>query len=114
MPPIADRVKETSATSGTGSLTLAGAVTGFQAFSTAFALDKTFHYCAENGTDWEIGRGYLSGSTTLVRDVVLSSSNSGSLVSFTGTLNVFCTAPANFVKRAGLGHHLATSQRTLM
>jgi hypothetical protein len=114
MPVLADRVKETSSTTGTGSLTLAGAVTGFQSFNTAFGLDETFPYAIENGTDWEIGNGYLSGSTTLVRDQVFASSNSNALVSFTGSLSVFCTAHANFLSGANIGRHFATYTRTMM
>lgn len=95
---IADRVKETSNTSGTGNLTLSGASTGFQSFNTAFGVGPSFEYCIENGTNWEIGLGHLSNSTTLVRDTVEKSSNSNSLVNFSGSLNVFCTMSATSLK----------------
>lgn len=114
MPAFADRVKETSATTGTGDLTLAGAVTGFQTFNAAFGLNEVFAYCIENGAAWEVGNGYLTSSTTFVRDEVLASSNSNALVSFTGTLNVFCTAYAAFIADAGYGRQFALDNRTLM
>lgn len=99
----ADRVQETSATTGTGTLTLAGAVTGYQAFSAAFVTGQTVYYAVTNGTAWEVGRGtYTTSGTTLSRDAVLASSNSGSLVSFTGTLNVWCDLPAGVLVDRGL------------
>jgi hypothetical protein len=92
---LADRVKETSTTTGPGNITLAGAATGYRTFASAFAVGDVFSYCIEGGSEWEVGRGYLSGATTLVRDRVQSSSNAGALVSFSaGTKNVFCTQPA--------------------
>ena len=94
---VKDRVNETSTTTGTGTFTLAGAVTGFQTFS-AIGNGNTTYYTIvlQGGTEWEVGLGtYTSSGTTLSRDVVLSSSNSGSLVNFSaGTKNVFCDYPA--------------------
>ena len=94
---LKDRVNETSTTTGTGTFTLAGAVTGFQTFS-AIGNGNTTYYTIvlQGGTEWEVGLGtYTSSGTTLSRDVVLSSSNSGSLVNFSaGTKNVFCDYPA--------------------
>jgi len=95
---VRDRVKETSTTTGTGTITLAGASTGFQSFSAVGNGNTTF-YCiaAQTGTEWEVGIGtYTSSGTTLSRDTVLSSSNSGSLVNFSaGTKDVFVTYPAS-------------------
>lgn len=94
---LADRVKETTTTTGTGSLTLAGAVAQFESFATAFATNDPFFYAVvgQSGTEWEIGTGHLSGSTTLVRDSVLQSSNADALVNLSaGTKDVFVTAPA--------------------
>ena len=90
-----DRVKETSTTTGTGTLTLAGAVTGFQSFA-AIGNGNTTYYTITNGTDWEVGIGtYTSSGTTLSRDTVLSSSNSGSKVDWiAGSKEVFVTYPA--------------------
>lgn len=97
MPLYSDRVKETTTTTGTGDITLAGAASGFESFNTAFSTDNPFYYCVALSTEWEVGIGYLSGSTTLVRDKVLASSNSDTAVSFSaGTKDVFCTIPAKF------------------
>ena len=92
---VKDRVQETSTTTGTGTITLAGAVSGFQSFSVIGNANTTY-YAIVGGTEWEVGRGtYTSSGTTLSRDTVLESSNSGSLVNFSaGTKNVFVTYPA--------------------
>jgi hypothetical protein len=92
---LKDRVQETSTTTGTGTLTLAGAVTQFQTFSSAIGNGNTTYYTIYNagGSLWEVGIGTV-GAGTLSRDTVLSSSNAGSLVSFTGTLYVFGDYPA--------------------
>ena len=92
---VKDRVQETSTTTGTGTFTLAGAVSGFQSFS-VIGNGNTTYYAIVGGTEWEVGLGtYTSSGTTLSRDTVLESSNSGSLVNFSaGTKNVFVTYPA--------------------
>jgi hypothetical protein len=91
---VKDRVQETSTTTGTGSLTLAGAVTGFQTFSSAIGDTNTTYYTIQNGAEWEVGVGTVSAGA-LSRDAVLESSNGGSLVNFSaGTKFVFCTYPA--------------------
>jgi len=95
---LADRVQETTITTGTGTITLAGAATGFQSFSVIGNGNTTFYTIADaTGSDWEVGIGtYTSSGTTLSRDIVLSSSNSGSLVNFgAGTKNVFVTLPSS-------------------
>jgi hypothetical protein len=95
---LADRVQETTTTTGTGTVTLAGAVSGFQSFAAVGNGNTTFYTIADSsGSNWEIGIGtYTSSGTTLSRDTVLSSSNSGSLVDFpAGTKNVFVTFPAS-------------------
>ena len=91
-----DRVQETTTTTGTGTVTLAGAVTGYQSFA-AIGNGNTTYYCITDGTNWETGLGtYTSSGTTLARTTVLESSNSGSLVNFpAGTKNVFVTYPAS-------------------
>lgn len=94
MALIGDRVKETSTTTGTGTLTLAGAATGFRTFNDAFGTNVYFYYVIQdgNGTAWETGRGYLSTSTTLVRDAVHRSSNSNNAISLSATTHtVFST-----------------------
>lgn len=98
MADYSDRVKETTSTTGTGTLTLAGAVTGFRAFSAAFADGDLVYYAVDSpgGSEWEVGLGtYTLSGTTLARTSVLGSSNSGALVSFSaGTKNVYSTIPA--------------------
>jgi hypothetical protein len=95
---VKDRVKETTATTGTGTLTLAGAVTGFQSFSSALSDgDTTYYAIFESSTgEWEVGLGTFTASgTTLARTTVLASSNSGSAVNLTaGSAEVFITQPA--------------------
>jgi hypothetical protein len=94
---LADRVKETSATTGTGALTLAGAVNGFQSFSSGIGVGNTTFYVIvlQGGTEWEVGIGTLSAGTTLTRDSVISSSNAGALVAFSaGVKDVFVSSPS--------------------
>ena len=91
-----DRVKESSATTGTGTFTLGGAVSGFESFSAGIGGNNTTYYCIfETGTNnFEVGFGTLnSGATTLARTNVISSSNSDALVNFAGATEVFCTVP---------------------
>ena len=91
-----DRVKETTTTTGTGTVTLGGAVTGFRRFQDAFSTSDTMYYVIDGGSgEWEVGLGTLATTTTLARTSVLSSSNSGSAVNFSaGTKNVWCDVPA--------------------
>ncbi len=94
---VKDRVQELSTTVGTGTLTLGGAVLGFQSFAAIGDGNTTYYAINDPITgDWEAGIGtYTSSGTTLSRDTVLSSSNGGSLVSFVaGSKNVFCTYPS--------------------
>jgi hypothetical protein len=93
---FADRVKETSGTTGTGAYSLAGAVTGFLGFVAAIGNGNLCHYVAEDGTNWEIGIGTVTDGTpdTLARTLILASSNAGAAVNWGGTTkNIFC-APA--------------------
>ena len=95
---LADRVRETASAPGTGTVTLLGAVTGYQTFSAGIGANNTTYYVIadQSGTNWEVGLGTIgAGGTTLARTTVLSSSNSGSLVNFSsGTQDVFCDYPA--------------------
>jgi hypothetical protein len=95
---LADRVRETTTTTGTGSVTLGGAYTGFQTFLDGIGNANDTYYTIANVVtgEWEVGIGaYTSSGNTLSRDTVLSSSNAGSLVSFTaGSKDVFVTQPA--------------------
>jgi hypothetical protein len=91
---VKDRVRENSTTTGTGTLTLTGAVSGFQTFSSAIGNTETTYYAIVNNTEWEIGIGTV-GAGTLTRDTVLESSNGGTKVNLSaGTKDVFCTYPA--------------------
>jgi trimeric autotransporter adhesin len=99
---LKDRVKESSSSSGTGSITLGGAFPGYQTFNAAIATGSTVYYTIHNltagsDTEWEVGVGTFTSPSTLARNTVLSSSNSGSLVPFTSGvsgLEVFVTQPA--------------------
>ena len=93
---VKDRVKETTTTTGTGAITLAGAVAGFQAFSGVLSDSDTTYYAIvhRNTAEFEVGLGTYS-SSTLTRTTVLESSNSGNAVNFTsGTKDIFITYPA--------------------
>jgi hypothetical protein len=94
---VNDRVKETSTTTGTGTFTLDGAVTGFETFSSAIGNTNTTYYAIVNtvNAEFEVGLGTV-GAGTLARTTIISSSNSDSAVNFSaGTKNVFCTLPAS-------------------
>ena len=92
---LSDRAKETTTTTGTGTYTLAGAVTGFETFASIGNGNTTFYACTD-GTDFEVGVGtYTSSGTTLARTTILQSSNSDNAVSWSsGTKTIFCTLPA--------------------
>lgn len=95
---IADRVRETSTTVGTGSIALAGAVTGYRTFASVMASTDTTYYTIadQGGPNWEVGIGTFTSPSTLARTTVLSSSNGGSLVNFTsGTKDVFISLTAS-------------------
>jgi hypothetical protein len=95
---LADRVKETTTTTGTGTVTLLGASAGYQSFSAVGNANTTYYTIAGQTTsEWEVGIGtYTSVGTTLSRTTVLSSSNGGSLVTFSsGTKDVFVTYPSS-------------------
>ena len=103
---VKDRVKETTTTTGTGTVTLLGAATGFQSFSVIGNGNTTYYTIAgQTGSEWEVGIGtYTSSGTTLSRDTVLSSSNSGSLVNFSaGTKDVFVTYPSEYATFSAAG-----------
>jgi hypothetical protein len=94
---LKDRVKETTLTTGTGTVTLAGAAAGFQSFSVVGNGNTTYYAIVDNTAgDWEVGIGtYNSSGTTLARTTVLSSSAGGAAVSFAaGSKDVFCTYPS--------------------
>ncbi len=93
---LKDRIKETTTTAGTGTLTLAGSADTFKPFSTLGVGNTTYYAIVAQGNDnWEVGIGTV-GSGTLSRDTVLASSNSGAKISFpAGTKDVFVTLPGD-------------------
>jgi len=94
---LADRVKETTTTTGTTDFVLGGAVSGFQTFSAGVGNSNTTYYSVSLGSDWEVGLGTLSANgLTLARTTVLQSSNADAKVSFAaGSKDVFVTYPAD-------------------
>lgn len=96
---VADRVKETTTTAGTGTITLAGASTGYQSFAVIGNGNTTYYTIAGQTTsEWEVGIGtYTSAGTTLSRDTVLSNSlGTTAKINFSaGTKDVFVTYPAS-------------------
>jgi hypothetical protein len=113
---VADRVKETTSTTGTGAVTLLGAATGYQSFAAIGNTNSTYYTIAgQTGSEWEVGIGtYTSSGTTLSRDTVLASSNSGSLVNFSaGTKDVFVTYPAGRSAFGGGSSGVVTNQATI-
>ena len=95
---LKDRVKETTTSTGTGTITLGGAVTGFQSFAAIGDGNATYYAIVDAASgDWEVGVGtYTASGTTLSRTTVLSSSNAGSLVNFgAGSKDVFVTYPSS-------------------
>ena len=93
---ISDRIKESSTTTGTGTLTLGGAITGFETFTANLSNGDTTYYCCTDNTDFEVGLGtFTTSGTTLARTTILASSNSNNAVNWSsGTRTVFCTLPA--------------------
>jgi hypothetical protein len=93
---LKDRVKETTTTVGTGSFALAGAVTGYDSFG-QIGTGNTTYYAVylDGGSEWEVGIGTYTAPSTLSRDTILASSNSGSIVTFSaGQKTIWCDYPA--------------------
>lgn len=94
----ANRVLETSTTTGTGTYDLAGAVVGHQTFVAGIGTANLCYYTATDGTDWEVGIGTVTDAATdtLARTTIVKSSNANAAVNWgSGTKNIFCTIPAN-------------------
>ena len=95
---VKDRIKETTTTTGNGTITLAGAVTGYRSFADIGNGNNTYYTIAgQTGNEWEVGIGtYTSSGTTLSRDTVLSNSlgTTAKIVFSAGTKDVFVTYPA--------------------
>lgn len=102
MPLYADRVQETTPTTGTGTLTLAGAVEGYRTFAAAFQDGERVRYTIALAAEWETGDGVYSAGT-LTRENVFASSNAGALVVFSaGDKKVWCDLPAAAIADIGL------------
>jgi len=104
---LADRVKETTTTTGSGTITLLGASTGYQSFAAIGNANSTYYTIAgQTGSEWEVGIGtYTASGTTLSRDTILASSNSGLVVTFSaGTKDVFVTYPSQRAVIGGQGY----------
>jgi hypothetical protein len=115
---FADRVKETSTTTGTGTLDLAGAATGYRTFVAGIGTTNTCPYVIEdaNGTAWECGIGTVTDATpdTLARTTLLSSSTGSAISLSAGTHTVFCDWPAGRAQQATLEHVAGTDADTTM
>ena len=117
---LADRVKETTTTAGTGTITLDGATTGFQSFAVVGNGNTTFYtIVGQTGNEWEVGVGtYTSAGTLLARTTVLSNSSATqpSALNFSaGTKDVFVTYPAGYAvasTNVGSSGQLLTSNGT--
>ena len=104
---INDRVKETTTTTGTGTINLGGAETGYETFVSGVGSTNTTFYAIElnSAGEFEVGIGTVTDASpdTLSRDTVISSSNGDALVNFSaGTKNVFCTLPASRTMSPGM------------
>jgi len=91
---VFDRVKETTSTTGSGTITLGGAAYGFQSFSDVLSSGDTTFYSIVNGSSWETGLGTYADDT-LSRDTVFESSNSGNLIDLSATSDIYITYPAS-------------------
>jgi hypothetical protein len=118
---LGPRIKETTTTATAGNLTLAGAVTDFITFNTYFGTSRRFYYWVVDTTNnvWECGVGYLSASTTLVRETVLATSTtpagtSTALTLSAGTKDVFCAPPHTQVKNSSNAFHTSAAYNGFM
>lgn len=107
---LADRVKVTTTSTGTGAITLGAASTGYQSFS-VIGDGNTTYYTIAGTSEWEVGIGtFTSATTSLSRDTIFSSSNSGNKVDFSsGDKDVFVTLPAEAVPVGNVDGGVASS-----
>ena len=118
---FADRVKDSSTTTGTGTFTISGtAATGYQTFNSGIGVGNTCYYCiagqagSTDPTEWEVGLGTLASATTITRssgNVLSSSSGAGTLVNFSaGAKDVFVTSPALWATSPAFTGNVSTAQ----
>jgi hypothetical protein len=99
---LADRVQQTATANTTVSFTLVGVVSGFQSFAVVGDTNLTYYAASDTAGNWEVGVGtYSVTGPTLDRTTILSSSNSGSAVTFSGSVNVFITYPSQSISTVG-------------
>jgi len=91
---LADRVQQTGTANTTVSFSLTGSVVGFQSFTVIGNGNTTYYSATDPSGNWEVGIGTYATGGTLTRTTILASSNSGSAVTFSGTVNVFVTYPS--------------------
>ena len=104
---LADRVKETTITAGTGSVVLNAGYGAYQTFASGVGNANQTYYAIENDVRWEVGVGtYTSATNSLARDTVLRSSDGGSLISLDGVSTVFATYPADKAVAFGFTNYL--------
>ena len=110
---LADRIKENTTTTGTGTIVLGGAQTGYQSFAVVGNANTTYYTIADQvGSNWEVGIGtYYTGNVSLARTTILSSSNAGAVANFTaGTKDVFVTYPSETSALGGSGQAIIVNQ----
>jgi hypothetical protein len=111
MPYLADRVSMSTATTGTGDITLGSATAGYQSFATAFGSGSTrVGYAIADGNNWEVGKGVFNGTTGLTRESIRSSSSGGAAISLSGSATVWCDASAELLDNANVGQQVAGRQ----
>jgi hypothetical protein len=92
---LADRAQQTGTANTTVSFTLSATVTGYQSFAVVGNGNTTYYAATDTSGNWEVGIGtYATSGPTLTRTTILASSNSGSAVTFSGTVTVFITYPS--------------------